>query len=52
MKSMADPVLLADAEKQKIEITPTGGEELAKLAKEVINQPREVVERMKKLLGE
>lgn len=52
MKSMADPALLADAEKQKIEITPTSGEELARLAKEVINQPREVVERIKKILGE
>jgi hypothetical protein len=49
---MADPALLADAEKQKIEITPTSGEELARLANEVINQPREVVERMKKILGE
>ena len=52
MKSMADPALLAEANKKKIEITPTSGEELAKLAKEVIDQPREVVERMKKILGD
>jgi tripartite-type tricarboxylate transporter receptor subunit TctC len=52
MKSVADPALLAEANKKKIEITPTSGEELAKLAKEVIDQPREVVERMKKILGE
>jgi len=52
MKSVADPALLAEANKKKIEITPTSGEELAKLAKEVIDQPREVVDRMKKILGE
>ncbi len=52
MKSLADPALLAEANKKKIEITPTSGEELAKLAKEVIDQPRDVVERMKKILGE
>lgn len=52
MKSMNDPALLAEAEKQKLEITPSSGEELAKLAKEVIDQPREVIERMKKILGE
>jgi hypothetical protein len=28
-----------------------GGEEMAALAKEVISQPPEVIERMKKLLG-
>ena len=52
MKAMADPALLSEAEKQKIEITPTSGEELAKLAKDVMSQPPAVVERMKKILGE
>ena len=31
---------------------PANGEELEQLAKEVIDQPPEVVERMKKLLGD
>jgi tripartite-type tricarboxylate transporter receptor subunit TctC len=51
MKALADPELLAQAEKQNMEIEPTGGEELEALAKEVMSQPPEVIERMKKLLG-
>jgi DNA-binding Lrp family transcriptional regulator len=34
-----------------VEIEPTRGEELEALAKEVMTQPPEVIERMKKLLG-
>ena len=52
MKSMADPALLADATKNKLEITPVSGEELTKIAKEVIEQPPEVVERIKKILAQ
>lgn len=52
MKSMADPALLADASKNRLEITPVGGEELAKIAKDVIDQPPEVVERIKKILAQ
>jgi len=42
---------VAQAEKQNVEIEPTSGEELETLAKEVMAQPPEVVERMKKLFG-
>src|SRR6266481_3758158 len=49
MKSMSDPQLLAEADKKKLEITPVSGEELAKLAAEVIDQPPDVVERMKRI---
>ena len=49
-KAMADPALLADAEKKRLEITPSTGEELTKLAKEVIDQSPEVIDRMKKIL--
>ncbi|MGH7870829.1 MAG: hypothetical protein ACREQO_01270, partial [Candidatus Binatia bacterium] len=52
MKSMADPALLAEAAKSNLEITPVTGEELTKIAKDVIEQPPEVVERIKKLLGQ
>jgi putative tricarboxylic transport membrane protein len=52
MKSMADPALLADAAKSNLEITAVSGEELAKIAKEVIDQPPEVVERIKKILAQ
>jgi tripartite-type tricarboxylate transporter receptor subunit TctC len=51
MKALADPELLAQAEKQNVEIEPTSGEELEALAKEVMSQPPDVIERMKKLLG-
>ena len=51
MKALTDPALLAQAEKFKMEIEPTGGEELEALAKEVMTQPPDVIERMKKLLG-
>lgn len=41
----------SDAEKKKLEIDPTSGEEMEALAKEVMSQPPETVERMKKMLG-
>ncbi len=53
MKSMNDPALLAEAKKQNLEITPSGGEELEALAKQVMSaQNPELIERVRKLLGE
>jgi tripartite-type tricarboxylate transporter receptor subunit TctC len=49
--SLKDPALLEDLKKRRWEVDAIGGEELAKLAKEVVSQPPEVIERMKKLLG-
>ena len=49
-KAMNDPALLADAQKRKWDLDPTPGEELEITAKEVMVQPPEVIERMKKLL--
>ena len=51
MKTVKDPEFLVEAKKKKLELDPVSGEELEALAKEVIAQPPEVVERMKKLLG-
>lgn len=51
MKALTDPALLAHAEKVNLEIEPTGGEELETLARDVMTQPPDVIERMKKLLG-
>lgn len=51
MKALTDPALLAHAEKVNMEIEPTGGDELETLAKDVMSQPPDVIERMKKLLG-
>jgi tripartite-type tricarboxylate transporter receptor subunit TctC len=44
-----DTEFLAEAKKLRIEITLTKGEELQNTAKEVMNQPPEVVEQIKKL---
>jgi tripartite-type tricarboxylate transporter receptor subunit TctC len=51
MKSVNDPELLEDAKKKKLDLDPVSGEELETLGKEIVAQPPEVVERMKKLLG-
>jgi tripartite-type tricarboxylate transporter receptor subunit TctC len=50
-KAIADPELLADAAKQGWEVDATKGEELQALSREVIAQPREIIERMKWVLG-
>ena len=50
-KSMKDPELLAEAAKRGWEVDPHTGAELEALAKEVINQPKDVIERMKWVLG-
>jgi len=50
-KTINDPDITADAQKKKLEIDPTTGEELEALAKEVIAQPPEIIERMRKMLG-
>ena len=50
-KSMNDPELLAEAKKGRLEVEPSTGEELEALTKEVMDQPGEVIERVKKILG-
>jgi tripartite-type tricarboxylate transporter receptor subunit TctC len=52
MKSMADPQLIADATKVNLEITPVSGEELTKIARDVINQPADVLDRIRKILAQ
>jgi tripartite-type tricarboxylate transporter receptor subunit TctC len=49
-KAMNDPALLADARKRRWDLDPSSGEELESTAKEIMMQPPEVIERMKKLL--
>jgi tripartite-type tricarboxylate transporter receptor subunit TctC len=51
MKAMKDPELLDDAKKKRLELDPVSGEELESLGKEIIAQPPDVIDRMKKLLG-
>ena len=49
-KTMNDPALLADASKRKWDVDPLSGEELETVTKDIMVQPPEVIERMKKLL--
>ena len=51
MKTVNDPDLLEDAKKKRLDLDPVSGEELEKLGKEIMAQPPDVIERMKKLLG-
>lgn len=48
-KAMADNQLLAEAKKKKLEVDPTGGEELQAIAKEIVSQPPDVIGRLKGL---
>lgn len=50
MKALSDPALLADAQKRKWDLDPMNGSELEGTAKEIMVQPPEIIERMKKLL--
>jgi tripartite-type tricarboxylate transporter receptor subunit TctC len=50
-KAIADPELLAEAAKQGWDVDPTTGEELQALSKAVMTQPKEIIERMKWVLG-
>ena len=51
-KAMNDPELIADANKRKWDLDPTNGDRLEATAKEVMVQPREVIEKVKKVLGQ
>jgi tripartite-type tricarboxylate transporter receptor subunit TctC len=52
MKTMGDPAFLEEVKKKKLEADPTSGEELEALAREAVAQPPEVIERMRKILGQ
>jgi tripartite-type tricarboxylate transporter receptor subunit TctC len=51
LKATKDPEFIAETKKRKFDLEPVPGEELESLAKEVINQPPDIIERMKKLLA-
>jgi tripartite-type tricarboxylate transporter receptor subunit TctC len=50
-KAMKDPELVAEAKKGRVIIKPTKGEELQNMAKEVMEQPPEVIEQVKILFA-
>lgn len=50
MKTLGDPELLADAKKRGWDVNPLRGEEMEAIARELVVQPPEVIERMKKIV--
>ena len=51
-KAMSDAELVAEANKGRMDMDPSTGEELQSLLKEVMDQPREVLDRVKKVLAD
>ena len=51
VKTLNDPDVLAEAKKTRMDVEPTSGEELESLVKEIFDAPPEVIERVKKILG-
>ena len=51
-QSIKDPELLAEAKKSRMDVDPSTGEELQALLNEILNQPPEVIERVKKILSQ
>jgi tripartite-type tricarboxylate transporter receptor subunit TctC len=50
-KALSDAGLLAEARDRKLEIDPVSVNELEALAREVMSQPPEIIEKMKQVLG-
>ena len=51
-RALKDPQLVVEAKQAKLEIEPATGEELQALTERIMNQPAEVIERVKKLVGD
>jgi tripartite-type tricarboxylate transporter receptor subunit TctC len=50
LKALKEPEVVAEANKRRLDLEVLSGDELEVSMREVINQPREVVERVKKLI--
>jgi tripartite-type tricarboxylate transporter receptor subunit TctC len=50
-RALNDPQLLKEAKQSKLEVEPASGEELQALTDRVLNQSPEVIERVKRLVG-
>src|SRR5688572_21834634 len=51
-KAMRDPSLIDEAKKSQMDMEHTPGEELQSLMKELMNQPRDVIDRVKQVLAD
>jgi tripartite-type tricarboxylate transporter receptor subunit TctC len=52
LKALNDPEFKSEAQKRNWEVEPVNGQELEAIAKKVVVQPPDVVERMKKVLAQ
>jgi tripartite-type tricarboxylate transporter receptor subunit TctC len=50
-QAIKDPELLGETQKQRMDVDPETGENLEKLAKRILDQPPEVIARVKKILS-
>jgi tripartite-type tricarboxylate transporter receptor subunit TctC len=50
MKAFKEPELLAEAKKARMEVTLQAGEDVEKDMRDAVNQPKDVVARVKKLM--
>ncbi len=50
-KALQDPALLAEARKGRMDVLPSSGEKVQKLARSVVSQPGDVVDGVKEILG-
>lgn len=48
-RALKDPDLIAEVTKSRLDMEPSSGEEIQSLFKDLMDQPREVIERVKKL---
>jgi hypothetical protein len=48
---LKDPAFVDDIKKKRFELDPISGEELDAMVKEIMTQPPEIIDRLKKLLG-
>jgi len=51
-KTMKEPEFLNETKKKRLDIDPTSGAEVEALVKEVMSQPKDVIERLKVLMGQ
>ena len=49
-RALRAPDLIAEVDRQRLDMEPSSGEEIQTLIKELMNQKNEVIERVKKLL--
>jgi hypothetical protein len=51
LHTVKEPAFIAEAAKKKLDLNPLSGEQTEALAREVMSQPPDVIERLKKLMG-